>query len=266
MTESKAVDCMPDIIGAVTIIERMTAVLSAFSPSHDRMGVNEIARRSGLPKSTTSRLVSSLVRLGYLERQGNVVGVGLKLFELGTRSGQANDLRSLALPTMANLRSATLQSVHLTVLEGTDVVYIGILHGRDSSALLSRVGGRLPAYATGAGKALLAFSPPEVVDRVIAGGFVAYQPGTITNAGSLRRELDAIRKTRLAYSTAEAGPGVTAAASPILAADARPVAALSVSGRIGHFDPHSAGPAVHLAAIRLGRLSATSALARGRAG
>jgi IclR family acetate operon transcriptional repressor len=250
---------MPEKIAAITIIERMTAVLSAFSPSHNLMGVNDIARRSGLPKSTTSRLVASLVRLGYLERRGTLIGVGIKLFELGTRSGQANDLRSLALPTMASLRSATLQSVHLAVLEGTDIVYIGILHGRDSSALLSRVGGRLPAYATGTGKALLAFSPPEVVDRVIQGGFVAFQPGTITNAGSLLRELDAIRKTRLAYSTAEAGPGVTAAASPILAPDAHPVAALSVSGRIGRFDPYSAGPAVHLAAIRLGRLSATSA-------
>lgn len=254
---------MPEFPVAVTVIERMTAVLGVFSTSRDRMGVNEIALRTGLPKSTTSRLVSSLVRQGYLERQGTLICVGLKLFELGTRSGQANELRSLALPTMASLRSTTLHTVHLSVLEGTEVVYIGILPGRDSAALRSRVGGRLPAYATGAGKALLAFSPPEVVDRVIAGGFVAHQPGTILDSGALLRELDTIRQTSIAYSTAEAGPGVTAAASPILSMDARPVAALSVSGRIGRFDPRAAGVAVHLAAIRLGRLSAQSALARG---
>jgi IclR family acetate operon transcriptional repressor len=247
---------------AVSIIERMTAVLGTFSPSHDRMGVNEIARRSGLPKSTTSRMVSSLVRHGYLERHGHLVCVGLKLFELGKLSGQQNALRSLALPTMADLRSATMQTVHLSVLEGTDVVYIGILRGRDSSALLSREGGRLPAYATGAGKALLAFSEPDVVDRVIRRGFVAYQPGTITNPQTLLRELRSIRETGLAYSTAEAGPGVMGAASPILTYDSRAVAALSVSGRIGIFDPQRVGPAVHMAALHLGRLSAMSALAR----
>ncbi|PRY69175.1 IclR family transcriptional regulator [Glaciihabitans tibetensis] len=249
---------------AVTIIERMTAVLGAFSATHPRMGVNEIARRAGLPKSTTSRLVSSLVRHGYLAREGHQVCVGLKLFELGKRAGQPNELRSLALPTMADLRSATMQTVHLSVLEGTDVVYIGILPGRDSSALLSRVGGRLPAYATGAGKALLAFSEPAVVERVIERGFVAYQPGTITNSRALLRELESIRRTGLAYSTAEAGPGVAGAASPILTFDSRAVAALSVSGRIGRFDPQRVGPAVHMAALHLGRLSAMSALSRGQ--
>lgn len=245
---------------AVTVIERMTAVLGAFSNTHDRMGVNEIARRAGLPTSTTSRLVTSLVRHGYLDRDGHRVCVGLRLFELGKLSGRPNELRSLALPTMADLRNATRQTVHLSVLEGTDVVYIGILHGTDSSALLSRVGGRLPAYATGAGKALLAFSGPDVVERVIAQGFVAFQPGTITDPRSLLRELEAIRTTRLAYSNAEAGPGVAGAASPILTPDARVVAALSVSGRIGGFDPHRIGSAVHLAAAHLGRMSSTSPL------
>lgn len=255
---------MADPGGAVTIIERMTAVLGAFTPDHDRMGVNDIARRSGLPKSTASRLVSSLVDHGYLERQGRLICVGLKLFELGTRSAQPHELRSLALPTMAGLRSSTRQTVHLSVLEGTDVVYIGILHGHDSSYLRSRVGGRLPAYATGAGKALLAFSPPGVVDRVIEKGFVAYQPGTITDPGSLIRELETIRATGLAYSTAEAGPGVAGAASPILTPESRPVAALSVSGRIGAFDPQRIGPAVHMAALNLGRLSSLPAGAHHR--
>ena len=245
---------------AVTVIERMTAVLGTFSAKHDRMGVNEIARRAGLPTSTTSRLVGSLVRHGYLARDGHRLCVGLRLFELGTLSAQPNELRSLALPTMADLRNATRQSVHLSVLEGTEVVYIGILHGADSSALLSRVGGRLPAYATGAGKALLAFAPPAVVQRVIERGLEPCQPGTITDADELLRELEAIRRTRVAYSTAEAGPGVTAAASPILTPDAHAVAALSVSGRIDGFDAERIGTAVHMAALRVSRLSATSAM------
>jgi IclR family acetate operon transcriptional repressor len=252
-----------DPLGGVSIIERMTAVLGTFSANHDRMGVNEIARRAGLPKSTTSRLVAGLVRHGYLQRDGHEVSVGLKLFELGTLSAQPNALRALALPTMADLRNATMQSVHLSILEGTDVLYIGILRGRESSALLSRVGGRLPAHATGAGKALLAFAPDDVVQRVIESGLAPCQPGTVTDPDALLRELEGIRRTRVAYSTAEAGPGVTGAASPILTPDARPVAALSVSGRIDGFDAERIGPAVHMAALRVSRLSAMSAMSHG---
>lgn len=237
----------------VSMIERVTAVLEAFRVDDTHLGVSELARRVGLPKSTVSRLVADLVTHRYLERDGSGLRLGLRLFELGERAAKPKELRSLALATMADLRDATGQTVHIAVLEGTEVVYIGILRGRNAPKLGSRVGGRLPAYATGMGKALLAFSSPEVVAGVIAKGLVQLQPRTITDPDVLLRELEQIRQTGIAYSREESGADVVCAASPILTLSKEPVASISVVGRVGLLDVQRVGPAVHTAALALGR-------------
>jgi IclR family acetate operon transcriptional repressor len=238
---------------AVSSLERITAVLDTFSAAHDRMGVNEIARRSGLPKSTTSRLVSSLVNFGYLRRDGQQLSIGLKLFELGRLSRRPNTLRSLALPTMVDLRASTLHTVQLSVLEDLDVVTIAILPGRDASVTSPQVGRRAPACSTGAGRAMMAFADGDVVERAVrraAGG------------PPMLRDLEVARRNRVLVS-AEGGPGTTAAASPVLSRDGRVVAALSVTGRTAHFDPDRTGAAVCAAAFRLGRLDALDATVSG---
>lgn len=238
---------------AVSVIDRVTALLGAFRAEDKQLGVSELARRANLPKSTVSRLVAELVEHRYLERDGTGVRLGLRLFELGELAAKPKELRSLALATMADLRDATGQTVHIAVLEGTEVVYIGILRGRDTPKLGSRVGGRLPAYATGVGKALLAFSTPDVAERVIDNGLVQLQPHTITDPGLLLRQLEKIRHSGIAYEREESGPGVTCAASPILTGNQHPVAAISVAGRVGLLDVRRVGPAVHTAALALGR-------------
>jgi IclR family acetate operon transcriptional repressor len=251
----------------VSSIERITAVLDVFSPAHDRMGVNEIARRSGLPKSTTSRLVSSLVSFGYLRRDGQQVSIGLKLFELGRLSRHPNTLRSLALPTMVDLRGSTLHTVQLSVLEDLDIVTIAILPGRDTPATVPQVGGRAPACSTGAGKAMLAFAERSVVERAIrrqAGG-VRRRGAAAEDAEerSVLRELAEIRQTRVVVSAAHGSSATLAASSPVLNRDAQVVAALSVTGSTEHFDPERVGAAVCAAAFRLGRLESLGSAVSG---
>ncbi len=245
---------------SVSVIDRVTAVLGSFRVEDKKLGVSEIARRSNLPKSTVSRLVAELVRHRYLERDGTSVRLGLRLFELGELAAQPKELRSLALATMADLRDATGQTVHLAVLEGVEVVYIGILRGRNAPKLGSRVGGRMPAYATAVGKALLAFSTPDVVENVVSNGLVARQPRTIVDPTVLRRELETIRNSGLAYEREESGPNVACAASAILTSTREPIAAISVSGQVDQFDARHVGPAVHTAALGLGRQLSLRAL------
>lgn len=229
---------------AVSVIDRVTAVLAAFKAEDRRLGVSELARRANLPKSTVSRLVSELVEHRYLERDGTGVRLGVRLFELGELAAQPKELRSLALATMADLRDTTGQTVQLGVLEGTDVVHIASLRGRGPATQAFRVGGRVPAHSSAMGRAILAFSPPEVLERVVP----------TTDLAAFRKELEKIRTARVAYDRDESGAGNTCAASPILTTTHEPVAAISVSGRVGLFDIRRAGPAVHTAALVLGRL------------
>ncbi|WP_433754883.1 IclR family transcriptional regulator [Nocardia sp. CA-135398] len=234
----------------------MSLIFEAFGPDDDALGVRELARRTGLAASTVSRIVRELVEYKFLEPAGQDVRIGLRFFELGERAARPQQLRRLTLASMSDLRSATRQTVHLAVLDGIDVVYVTKLRSRTAPPLGSRVGGRLPAYATAVGKALLAFAGNEAIDRVVAAGLRPLGPRTITDAGRLREELDAVRETGIAYEAEESGPGVACAAAPVAYRTGKPIAGLSISTRLGEVDVSSLGSAVRTAAIALGRQAA----------
>lgn len=242
---------MPD-----NAVARVSAVLNCFGVDAERLGVCEIARRSGLPKSTASRLIADMVRHGLLERHEGVIGVGARLFELGQHVTWKRALRDVALPLMADLRSATRQTVHLAVMDGTEVLYVEIIRGAEGPAMPSRVGGRLPAHASAVGKAMLAYSPRRLVEETVAAGMTPIGPRTLTSPRILMQQLAAVREEGVAFEREESGRGVACVGSPVLDADGRPIAALSVSGWSGLMKLDRMAPAVRTAALTAGRLLA----------
>ncbi len=238
------------------MVGRVASIFDAFTAHDDELGISEIARRTGLAKSTVSRIVSELTERKFLERSGRGVRLGLRLFELGESAARPRDLRKIALASMADLRAAVNLTVHLAVLERDEVVYIEILPARGIPPLPSRVGGRMPAYATGVGKALLAWSPPEVIDEILSGQLVSVGPKTVTDPAALRREFARIRASGLAYEREESAPGVACAAAALRASNGEPIAALSAAGWAGDVDIRRVGLAVQTAAQSITRLIA----------
>ena len=238
---------------STSVLDRAALILGAFRAEDRTLGVSELARRTGLAKSTVSRIASELVRLQYLERRGSSLCLGLGLFELGQLAATPKELRRRAIGIMADLRNATGHTVHLAVLDGVEVVYIEILQGRGTPALPSRVGGRMPVYATAVGKAMLAFSPPEVLDSVLAHGLPRVGPNSITDEASLRSEVARIAATGLAREENESALGSSCVASPVMNLGGELVASLSVSGTVGLLDVDRVTPAVRTAALFLGR-------------
>jgi IclR family transcriptional regulator, acetate operon repressor len=239
---------------STSVVRRLAAVLDAFLAKDVFLGVNEIARRTQLPKSTVSRLVKEMQEAGFLERRAEKLGLGLQMFEWGERASRGRSIRDVALPFMADLREATRQTIHLAVLDGTEVVYVEILRREDAPRLPSKVGGRLPAHATGVGKALLAASRPEVTEQAIAAGLVAVGPRTIRNADLLRQQIRRAAVNGIAYEHEESAAGVICVASAVLDAEGVPVAALSASGWAGKVDIRRVAPAVHTAALSMSRV------------
>jgi DNA-binding IclR family transcriptional regulator len=242
-----------------SVLERGIALLDAFDADHSELGVSDLARRTGMAKSTVHRLAAELVRLDLLEQAGPRLRLGIRLFELGQLVPRQRTLREAALPFMEDLREATRNSVHLAVLTGIEVVYVEILKARGSRSLPSRVGGRLPAHATGVGKAILAFSPPEVVTARIEAGLVRLSPHTIVAPGALARELRSIRDEGVSYDRQESDVGIVCAAAPVFGADGAVQAALSVTGRAERLDVPRMAPAVRTAALALSRQLAAAA-------
>lgn len=236
------------------MIGRITAVLGTFSGEHSALGVNEIARRTGLAKSVTSRIVHELVAEDFLERTEGGLRLGIRLFELGNLAQRSKELRQLALAAMVDLRQATGLTVQLSVLKGSDQVYVEILRGSDPDMVIrSRVGGRVPAYATAGGKAVLAHASAELVDAALPSVFEPLGPGTVPDEAALRRQLESARILGYAHEVEESNPGVECLACPILRTDGSPVAAISVSGPAGRSDMIQLAPAVQMAALGLNR-------------
>jgi DNA-binding IclR family transcriptional regulator len=229
-------------------------LLSAFDSERTELGISALARHSGLAKSTTHRLAVELVRLGLLERSSRGLRLGIRLFEFGQLVPRQRTLKEAALPFMEDLRDATGSNVHLAVLEGVEVVYLEILRVRDSQPLPSRIGGRMPAHATGVGKAILANSPAEVVRARMDAGLPRRTPYTVILPGALSRELRTVAETGVSFDRQESAMGVVCAAAPVFGPDGTVQAAMSVTGRAERLEVERMAPAVRTAALALSRV------------
>ncbi|MDV7241798.1 MULTISPECIES: IclR family transcriptional regulator [Rhodococcus] len=240
--------------------DRMVLILDTVASSSGEVGLSELARRTGLKKATVHRLAMDLVAHRMLERGGYGYRLGLHLFELGQHVPASRRLRATALPFMADLLAATGEVVQLGVLDGTEIVYIEKLTGRQGAALPSSVGTRLPAYCTGLGKAILAYSDESAVDRVTSAAMPARTGTTITDPRRFQRELEKIRDTGIAYDREEGTRGVTCVAAAIVVESYvgrdghRAVAGLSVTGPSHRLQPVRLGAAVRTAALSISRL------------
>ncbi len=251
--------------GSIELLHRTFDILDAFRGPGHRLGVTEIARRSALPKSSAHRILACLVSLHAVERSGHGYQLGMKLFELGELVPRKRDLREAALPFMEDLYEVTHETVHLAVLDGTEVLYIERIHGHNEyRQLASRVGGRLPAHCTGVGKALLAFNPESVVALLATGTLQARTAYTITSPQVFVDELAKIRQRRLASDRDESAIGIHCVAAPIIV-DGKAVAALSVTGPPNRIDEEKLGSAVRTAGLGLQRALSAPNLRSARA-
>lgn len=244
--------------GALGVLDRMTCILEAFDQDDRGLGISELAARAGLPKSTVSRLVATLVRQSYLERDGKLIHLGLRLFELGQLAEQPRELRIAALPVMADLRNKTGENVHLAIRDGHDMVCIAMVRGRAPSPSTVRTGGRLPVHATALGKAALAYALPSDIELVLASGLPACTEETLTDPAALRRQLARIRRGDAAVEVREFDGGVSAAAAVVFAPGGGPAGAVSVSGGADAFDPDQHAPAIRAAAKTIAHRLATT--------
>ena len=237
---------------AISMIHRVSEILKAFHYGEKTLSATEIARRTGIPKPSAARIVTEMVHFGFLEKAGSKVRLGIRFFELGQLAARSSDLRQFTYQSMLELSQATGQTVHLAVLEGTEVVYVQILRSKTAPPLPSRVGGRLPAHATGVGKALLAFAGHETLKHLLEGKLEALGPNTITDPQVLLGQLETIRTNRLAFESEESSPNLACAAAPIIQ-NGQAIAAISVTVDIRLTDVNRVGPAVSAVARSLSR-------------
>ena len=226
-----------------SVAGRISMIISAFDVVSPTLSLSQLTERTGLPKSTVHRMADQLVEFKWLERTTTGYRLGIRFFEVGGLVSSRTHLRERSLPYLQDLQSATRHSVHLGILEGRDVVILEKLWGHDSPSLPTRVGGRMPAHCTAAGKALLAFAPDKAVEEVLAAGLERRTGRTIVVPELFRQELATVRTAHWALETEENVAGLRCVAAPIRGAG-RAIAAVSVSGPVHKLDVSRVVPLV----------------------
>jgi len=239
-----------------SVLGKVAVLLDAFGPETNEMGLNELARATGLPKATVHRLAGELVAAGFLERSGTNYALGPHLFELGQRVPRRRLLREAALPFLEDVFVATRETVHLAVVDGLEVVYVERIAGHRSPEIPSAVAGRLPLHCTATGKALLANGPAELLTGVLAAGLERRTPFTIVVPALLVEELAKVRTSGIAFEREETRISFVSVAAPVFGRKGQVLAAISVTGPRQRLDPVSSAGVVRLAARGLTRVLA----------
>lgn len=212
--------------------DRTLAILDLLTEHHDGLTLAEIQRTLEFPKSSTYVLLMTMVNRGFLEQDPDTrrFRVGIRLWQAGQSYVAVSGLERAALPYMEALRDQLNETVQLATLDGTDNVYIAKVDPDHQLRLASRVGARLPAYATGIGKAMLAqLDDAEVRGRFGDDTFARYTPQTIGSLDELIEQLRQVRARGYAEDHGEYTPGLYCVAAAIGTSQTTPRAAVSVS-------------------------------------
>lgn len=193
------------------------------------IGVSNLARQLGLPKSTVQRSLETLRTAGWIRQTANGAwSLTLKPAVVGQQAGNEWGVRDAAQPVMTALHDETGESIRLWLRDGSRAVLLQSMESTKAVRAITTVGVSLPVHASSAGKAMLAAMPPEECDAIVNGPLEALTDKTITEAAKLRRAVDQVRKMGYAVSNSEAQPDVHGVAAAILGPDNRPVGALGI--------------------------------------
>ena len=209
-------------------IEKMTTILNLFSIDRPTLFIKEIQEELNMPKSTVFRMLDTLEKANYIQRNEatHEYSLGYQFFRLGSVYQMNLDYRKVALPHMKELMDETKETVELNILDGIHRVCIEKIDSPLAIRNFVRVGERKPAYLGASGKVMLAFLPPEELAPLL----VEIEALNVLNMSEFKKELKEIRETGYAITHGERILGTYSIAAPILGANGQLVAGINVAG------------------------------------
>ncbi|MCF3594607.1 IclR family transcriptional regulator [Rhodobacteraceae bacterium LMO-12] len=212
-------------------------VLEAVASSSEPCGITELADKLSLTKSNTHRILRGFVSLGYLrvsETRGRYE-LTSKLWEMGSHFFSKLDVHRICAPYMTRIAAETQETVLLSSLEGTEVLFLGMIESSQAIRAYTAVGQRAPAHCISSGQVQLAWANESILDLVKA-DLTQHTPNTITNAAELDERLETIRREGFAISECEWNANANAVAVPIFNAVGAVIAGIAISGPDNRLD------------------------------
>lgn len=238
-------------MSTVQSVERAFAILRVLAGGP--AGVTDLGERVGLPKSTVSRLLSTLEELGAVEQltAGGEYRIGAAIAHLGASAVPGRSLVALARPHLTELNQQTGEATGLSIPDGLDMLYLDQITPDSELQVRDWTGYRIPMHAVPSGHVVLA-ADDGLLERRVAAGLPGFTSNTLTTAAALRERLAIVRSEGCAWAVDEYADGLSSVAAAIRNGSGRVVAALHVYGPSSRL-PGGKGR------IDLGRLVAASA-------
>lgn len=217
---------------SVRAVERALDVLLCFTRQTPELSMTQIAEQVGIHKSTVHRLLATLEKKRFVQRNPDtgIYQLGIRLLQMAYLTLEQNDLRRVAASILQNLGVQYQENIHLAVLDDADVVFMYIIESPQRVKLAAAVGQRLPAFATASGKAMLAFMPERIVRHILDRGMPQLTPHTLASPIKFLDDIDSIREQGFAISVQEYEEEINAVAAPIFDLDGQPIASVAVAG------------------------------------
>lgn len=218
----------------VQSIDRAFSVLRSLAAGP--AGVTDIADRVGLPKSTVSRMLSTLEELGAVEQvaAGGEYRIGFAMIELAAAARPGRSLVSIARPHLVELSRRTGEAVGVSIPDGDDMIYLDQLTPDGELQVRDWTGHRIPMHAVPSGHVVLA-NDTALAARIAKGSLRRFTEHTIVDAAGLQARLDLVRRDGYAWALEEFAEGMNSVAAAVRNVDGKVIAALHVYGPASRF-------------------------------
>ncbi len=213
-------------------VKRAFDILKAVSSKAEGVSLTEIATRADLPKSTVSRMLSTLTGIGMVERLHEREGfrIGNELVAMAAQVGYPRSLVAIARPYLQALAQTTGETLTLCVPDGDLVHYIDQIDSPGTLQMRNWVNFRFPMYASCDGKIFLAHRDKADLDRYLQQPMQRFTAATITSATALRRELKWVQKRGYAWTNGEYDADLVGVSAPICDPEGRVIASVCLFG------------------------------------
>jgi DNA-binding IclR family transcriptional regulator len=226
-------------VPTVQVIERMFRLIDILASREEAMSLKEISEKAGLHASTTHRILNDLATGQFVDRpQTGNYRLGMRLLELGNLVKNRLNVRDAAMIPMHDLHRITQQPVNLSVRQGDEIVYVERAYSeRSGMQVIRAIGGRAPLHLTSVGKLFLASDDLQKIRSYASRtGLSGHTKNSLTELGTLERELTKVRRDAYANDNEELELGVRCMAAGIYDDQGKLVAGLSISAPAGRLD------------------------------
>lgn len=201
--------------------------------SSDGMSLTELSEATGLPPSTTHRLLTTLEAERFVrpDPNGGQWRIGVAAFFVGSAFSRSRDTMALVRPYLKRLMETSGETANLFLESDGEAVCIGQIESRHAMRAITGVGGRIMLHTSAAGKVMLAYSDNRQADRLLHNGeFRQITPRTIPNRETFELHARTIRRLGYAVDDEEHAVGLRCVSAPVFNEFGEVVAAISVSG------------------------------------